>query len=387
MEIPLAVFLVLAGCHLYLRDSIEVSRSSRVAGLALLTLSCLARPENLVLLVLIAAHHVLSAKSLRAAIVRAAIVLALAAVILGPVVRFDYATIGRPLPTTFYAKSGPGLLRAIEERNPVLARRALLTHAPAAVGKFAETLHDQFWFGAMAVPFGMAVCLGPSLRRRQAWIIPLALVVVPFAMGAIAPQRLKPDNVRYIGQLVGLAAIIGVTGVWVLVRSWTPKAVSLLLVAALVLGAAWRAFAMAPVYARSVKNIQQLHVATGRWACEHLPQGSTLAVNDIGAIAYFSHHAIIDLEGLVTPEALIFRGPGRGLRFAEEVHPDYVAVFPSWHPEFMQAPDRFEEVHRVGIPDNFIAGDSVIVVYRTPWTRLPPIRNAVPETRACRGPA
>ena len=147
------------GCHLYLRDSTEVSRSSRVAGLALLTLSCLARPENLVLLVINSGAHVLSAKSLRAAIVRAAMVLALAAVILGPVVRFDYATIGRPLPTTFYAKSGPGLLRAIEERNPVLARRALLTHAPAAVGKFAETLHDQFWFGAMAVPFGMAVCL------------------------------------------------------------------------------------------------------------------------------------------------------------------------------------------------------------------------------------
>jgi hypothetical protein len=88
----------------------------------------------------------------------------------------------------------------------------------------------------------------------------------------------------------------------------------------------------------------------------------------------------------VTPEALSYRGQGRGLRFAQEVKPDYVVVFPSWHPDFAAAPERFEEVHRERISDNYIAGDSVIVVYRTPWTRQPPIRNPL-TSRACRGPA
>ena len=386
MEVPLSAFLVLTGFSLYLREG-DGTRTSRVPGIAVLTLSCLARPENLVLLAIVAAHYVVSAGSLRAAAGRAAQAGLAAAAILGPMIAFDYATTGRPLPTTFYAKSGPGIVRALDERNVDLARRALLTHAPAAVVKFGETLVDQLSLGALAVPLGMGVCFIPSLRRRGAWLMALALVAAPLAMGATAPQRLKPDNVRYTAQLVCLAAVVGVTGVWLVARNRAPKPLPALLMAALVLGPVYRAYAQAPLYARSVKNIQELHVATGRWACDHLPQGSTLALNDIGAIAYFSRHEIIDLEGLVTPEALSFRGPGRGLRFAEVVKPDYVAVFPTWHPDFMQAPDRFEEIHRERIFDNFIAGDSVIVVYRTPWTRLPPIQNPVPMSRACHGPA
>ena len=327
------------------------------------------------------------AKPTPTTIARAGIVVALAAVILGPVVAFDYRTIGRPLPTTFYAKSGPGLVRAVEERNAPLSRRALFTHAPDAVVKFGETLFDQFSFAALAVPIGMVMCLTPALRRRGAWLLAFVLLAAPYAMGATAPQRLKPDNVRYVGQLVCLAAVVGVAGVWLAASKRIPKPVTMAAMVLLAAGPVVRAHAQAPLYALAVKNIQELHVATGRWACDYLPQGSTLALNDIGAIAYFSRHEIIDLEGLVTPDALAFRGPGRGLRFAETVKPDYVAVFPSWHPDFMQAPDRFEEVHRVRIFDNYIAGDSVIVVYKTPWTRQPLIRNPVPNSRACHGPA
>lgn len=307
--------------------------------------------------------------------------------ILGPVVAFDYRTIGRPLPTTFYAKSGPGVVRALEERNLPLAQRAFFVHAPAAVVQFGWTLFDQFSYVAVAVPIGMVMCLTPALRRRGAWLLAFVLLAVPFAMGATAPQRLKPDNVRYVGQLVCLAAVVGVAGLWLVAHKRAPRPLMMALMAALVAGPAVRAHAQAPLYARAVKNIQELHVATGRWACESLPQGSTLALNDIGAIAYFSRHDIIDLEGLVTPEALDYRGPGRGLRLVETVRPDYIAVFPSWHPDFMQAPDRFEEIYRVRIFDNYIAGDSVIAVYRTPWTRQPPIKHPVPNSRACHGPA
>jgi hypothetical protein len=231
----------------------------------------------------------------------------------------------------------------------------------------------------------MVACVTPSMRGRGAWLLAIVLVAAPFAMGATAPQRLKPDNVRYAGQLVCLAAVVAAIGVWGLVATRVPKAIGAVLMTVLVVGPVARAYQQAPLYALSVKNIQQLHVAMGRWACETLPQGSTIAVNDIGALAYFSRHYIIDLEGLVTPEALNYRGVGRGLRFATDVKPDFIIVFPSWHPDFMQAPDRFEEIYSVRILDNFIAGDNTLVAYRTPWTRLPPIRRPLPATRACRG--
>lgn len=386
MEVPLAALLVLAGFHLYLHDG-DRQAGARLAGIAVLCLACLARPENAVLVAVASVHYALTADSVRTAAVRLTAAAVVAAAIVGPMIAFDYATIGRPLPTTFYAKSGPGIVRAIGEGDSDLARRALVIHAPAAVLKFAETLADQFSMAAFAVLIGIAACFAPPLRRRGAWLLAVVLIAAPFAMGATAPQRLKPDNVRYVGQLVCLAAVVGTTGVWFAAGARLPKSLATILMAVLVIGPVARAFAQAPQYALSVKNIQQLHVVAGRWACEHLPQGSTVAVNDIGAIAYFSRHQIIDLEGLVTPEALGYRGQGRGLRFAEETKPDYVIVFPSWHPDFMQSPDRFEEIHRVRIDDNYIAGDSTLVVYRTPWTRQPPIRNPPSETRACRGPA
>ncbi len=380
MEVPLAVFLVLAGFDLYFRGD-----RARVAGIATLFLSCLARPENLIVGLIAAGHYVLTGGSARAITLRAVTATLIGVLVLGPVVAFDYATFGRPLPTTFYAKSGPGIIRALSEGDMQLATRALTTHGPAAIAGFARTLFDQFWWTALAVPVGLAACMASSLRRRGAWLLAIILIAAPFAMGATAPQRLKPDNVRYAGQLVCLAAVVGTIGVWWLVANRASQAVVTFLVPVLVAGPLVRAYQQAPLYALSVKNIQQLHVAMGRWACETLPQGSTIAVNDIGALAFFSRHYIIDLEGLVTPEALNYRGVGRGLRFANDAKPDYVIVFPSWHPDFMQAPDRFEEIYRVQIPDNFIAGDNTLVAYRTPWTRLPPIRKPVSATRACRG--
>jgi hypothetical protein len=102
----------------------------------------------------------------------------------------------------------------------------------------------------------------------------------------------------------------------------------------------------------------------------NLPPGSTVAVNDVGAIAYFSRLRILDIEGLVTPEALPYRArPGRGLAFVLDTHPDFVAIFPTWYPEVVARSDLFRTVYEVRVDDNVAAGGSVLVVLSTPWTR------------------
>jgi hypothetical protein len=110
---------------------------------------------------------------------------------------------------------------------------------------------------------------------------------------------------------------------------------------------------------------------------ENLPAGSTVAVNDVGAIAYFGHVRVLDIEGLVTPEALPYRGrPGRGLRFVLDTHPDFVAIFPTWYPEVVARADLFRTIHQVSVDDNIAAGGNVLLVLSTPWTRHP-VRTAL----------
>ena len=64
------------------------------------------------------------------------------------------------------------------------------------------------------------------------------------------------------------------------------------------------------------------------------PPTARIAVNDIGAIAYFSRREVIDLMGLVTPEIIPYPPGGRVGRDAipRGDCPDYVIIFPAWFP-------------------------------------------------------
>jgi len=81
----------------------------------------------------------------------------------------------------------------------------------------------------------------------------------------------------------------------------------------------------------------------------NLPRSATLAVNDIGAIAYFSRRPVLDLMGLVTPEIRPYRREGEAgvLRFVAERCPDFVIIFPTWFPELAARRDLLVPVYRV----------------------------------------
>jgi hypothetical protein len=184
-------------------------------------------------------------------------------------------------------------------------------------------------------------------------------------MGLTAPQRLKPENVRYTAQLIVLVPAVLAVGLTRAARSTLP---AILALAAAIAFAGWRAIEGAPVYAASVKNIQELHVTLGRWMAEHIPPGSRVAVNDVGAIAYFSRRRILDLEGLVSPEVLPYRvHPDRGLRVVTDMRPDYLAIFPAWYPDIV-ASGQFREIHRLSIAGNVISAGDTMIVYKTPYS-------------------
>jgi hypothetical protein len=115
-----------------------------------------------------------------------------------------------------------------------------------------------------------------------------------------------------------------------------------------------------------VQNINAMQVHLGRWVDAHLPRTATLALNDVGAIAYFSRRPVLDLMGLVTPEIRPYRRQGEAgvLRFIAERCPDVVIVFPTWFPEFTARRDLLTPIYRVRLPRNEVSGGPEMVVYR-----------------------
>jgi hypothetical protein len=382
MEVPLAAFLVVAGVYLHLRHRETLSWRATI-GTGLLALSVLARPECLVLvafalgdlclrlLVLLVRRD----ESVRPRMIVLAGALAIAGLVIGSWIGFNYATIGRPLPTTFYAKSGSGLMRAIEQRDGAMARRTFEVYGPQALTNFGIILREQLGWAVWLVPAGLVYCAVGVRRRAAVAFLALVLIGAPFVMGLTAPQRLKPSNERYAPHLIALAAILAAAGIAPICRAAARDrrlaAATALLPVALVYAVAAQPQIGAFYFARSVKNIQELHVRLGEWIRWHIPQGSVVATNDVGAIAYFGGHRILDIEGLVSPESLAIRGQGRGLKVVETFRPDYLAIFPHWYPEIAALPDRFRLVHRVMIGDNYISAGGEFLVLQAPWARVP----------------
>ena len=115
-----------------------------------------------------------------------------------------------------------------------------------------------------------------------------------------------------------------------------------------------------------------MHVEMGLWLRENVPSGAVIATHDVGAIAYFSRHRLLDTAGLVTPAVLDFLQAGvpadEGvLQFLQRERPDYLVILPNWYPQLGRRRDFFEPVHEIAIHNNTVAAGSRMVVYRTVW--------------------
>jgi hypothetical protein len=142
--------------------------------------------------------------------------------------------------------------------------------------------------------------------------------------------------------------------------------------AGLAIAAIYLVFALPPLvpastrYGWAVQNINAMQVHLAHWLDRELPRASRLAVNDIGAIAYFSRREIIDLMGLVTPAIIPYRREGEGgvLRYLIESCPDHVVIFPAWFPQMAARSDLLEPQYRVKLDHNEVSGADEMVVYR-----------------------
>ena len=134
----------------------------------------------------------------------------------------------------------------------------------------------------------------------------------------------------------------------------------------------WRLPRLPPNYAGNVRDIQAMDVALGRWVQRNVPQGTRLAVNDIGAIAYFGERPLVDVIGLATPELASYWSPRhlRTLAALRRLSPELCIIFPNWFPEWTSRPSLLRPVLQNEVPNMSILGGAVAIVYRLDWERF-----------------
>jgi len=386
MEVPLFVWLSLEGIrrHISERRADLAGRPLPPLSFLLLGLASLARPEGLLLLPLALADRLLLPRrdpaGLRLAAPRTGTLLlglAAAALVIVPVALAFLQASGSVLPTTLAAKSTapPGWVPDLKFLRAVLG--ILFVSQPWATVAAAG--------GALVLARRLG---GP---RDRGWLLPAWALGLPVASAMLSSGReiLVGNFGRYFFPLFPALALLAVLALedlsWARFRLLVAGRLrlplgALVAVALLSIPAARLpgAFALA-LQARA--NIDDGDVAVARWVGERIPAEASLAVCDIGAMAWFNANPIVDLAGIATPETRRFlrdlerdRGmpwPPALYHWIERVQPDYVVLFPHWFPLLEQAPDRFPPVHRHRIEDNVALAGDEIVVYATPWTRFP----------------
>jgi hypothetical protein len=343
MEVTFAALLVAVALLALARDATWITA---VAG----ALAALARPEAIVLTPLLALARPLTAR-------RALLFVGVTVVALAPFIAFSYATVGRPLPATAVAKVEGGLLGWLGG----LREPAILTWVTRPRDFAVEWLR---WLVAthpllpLALP---AAFLAWRRCGRALGVVALALLAHPVAMALLAPYRGPAfQEGRYSTQLLPVAIVVLAATTSKVFRP-KPLVLALVLVVSIV--------ALAPAaerYAWGVQNINAMQVHLGRWLDAHAAPSATLAVNDIGAIAFFSRRPVLDLMGLVTPDILPYRRDGEHgiITYISQQCPEYVVIFPSWFPRLSTRRDLMTPVYSVRLARNEVSGGPEMVVYR-----------------------
>jgi hypothetical protein len=65
-------------------------------------------------------------------------------------------------------------------------------------------------------------------------------------------------------------------------------------------------------YGMSARDIRFQHIYAAAYIRDHVPAGADVFTHDVGALAYYGGHRILDVEGLVTRAAVPYAGGGAG---------------------------------------------------------------------------
>lgn len=399
MEVTTFVCLALWGMVWHLRE-LRGTRDQRPGlprSAALLAASALARPEGALLLALALSERWLrcwktgdlEGRLDRERMIGAARATILAILVLLPTLAFYRVAGGSFLPTTFWAKAGGpmdpwpdtrylhlvlGFFVRSQPLATLLATGGVLVLLSRLRGRLDRGLLPAAWLLAQPLAYSLMTRPGTPapMGNFGRYYFPLLPLVILLALVALAPLARRLRRLRLLTPVLCLLFVAQLPGLVNLPAG----------------------------YARNVTDVESSDVAAAQWLAPRLDTQALLAVQDVGALAFFLPNETVDLAGLTSPEirSVLF-GTGNGSgdvgdwqrrlhKHLRERGVDYLVVFEGRYPAIVRSPG-FRVMHTLRNPDNRTMAGNVLLIVQTPWCRFPLSESepAAPEPTAVSTPA
>ena len=208
--------------------------------------------------------------------------------------------------------------------------------------------------------------LSPYFLRKQKEFLLLEIFGfgLPILLAFIAPQF--RHHGRYFFEVFPLLIILGIVVSVKLFFGQSKKVVlciqSVFLITALI--GASRGILLS---AESVTNINDQHLAAASWIKENTSENDKLAVDDVGAIGYFTERQLVDLTGLISPEFYpLQKNQQLVWHEARKQRAKLFIIYTRLNPTFYQfAKDSLELVKEFRVRPPLVASaDTVMSVFR-----------------------
>jgi arabinofuranosyltransferase len=220
---------------------------------------------------------------------------------------FAFFYFGELIPNSFHAKRGvspfiPFLANAVKyATDAILAYPVSLSRGPSTIGRI------------LVVLLGLSCLLNPGMRRRlatvHAWLLyPWLLLAAYSAIGSLHGHNWEFYSARFF---VRTAAAIGFLSLGYVLATKTrmPRLLRGVATSALAIWVCANGVYQTTnlvhqlttpdmTYWGGARTQSYRHIA--EWMNQNLPQGSTIAINEVGTLAYFTEFKLIDVGGIVT---------------------------------------------------------------------------------------
>ena len=148
-----------------------------------------------------------------------------------------------------------------------------------------------------------------------------------------------------------------------------------------------RGFRAAVGIVPAVNNIYEQQVQMARFVGAYY-QDDSVALNDIGAVSYFTDANVVDLWGLANIDVANKRLVGHydSQVLAESVtqnHAPIALVYDLWFTEIGGVPSNWIQVGRWKIDDQFVAGGDTVSIYATSPQEVAKLRTSLQQFSAC----
>jgi hypothetical protein len=282
-------------------------------------------------------------------------------VAMSPYLLLNLSLNGSLLPNTSDAKYA--------QAQPLLA----LPYTTRLVNIIPPILAGAQIFFLLTIPYYMLMMRRYG-RKASLYLAPLIWAMALILLYA-ARLPVSFQHGRYLIPALPMIIVCGVIGMVTMLIEWRTnmlgRVVSRALALAVIPTILFFAISIGrDAYITDVAIINEEMVDLALWIRDNLPQDELLAIHDVGAVGYFAPRPLVDIAGLITPEAIPLINNADALwALMRERGATYLMAFPNQIPNKNPNDWRLCPVYQSAGETTPRLGEAKMTIYRLNWDK------------------